>query len=103
MALGYKARRRWSLVLLLVWLPLFVVAAVTVTGLFDRPPLWLELAIYVALGVIWALPFRAVFRGVGREDPEAAPASSPAPDSDSVVVSPESGGEVGGRKGSSAE
>ena len=71
MALSYRARRRLSLVLLLVWLPLFVVAAVTITGLFDRPPLWLELVIYVVLGVIWALPFRAVFRGVGQADPEA--------------------------------
>ncbi|SFI10329.1 DUF2842 domain-containing protein [Albimonas pacifica] len=82
MALSYKARRRWSLVLLLVWLPLFVVAAVTVTGWFDRPPLWLELAIYVALGIVWALPFRAVFRGVGREDPDSLPEAG--------AVSPES-------------
>lgn len=74
MTLSYKARRRWALVLLLVWLPLFVVAAVTVTGLFERPPMWLELAIYVVLGVVWALPFRAVFRGVGREPPQAGPA-----------------------------
>ncbi len=70
MKLSYRARRRLSLFLLLVWLPLFVVAAVTVVGLFDRPPLVVELAIYVALGVIWALPFRFAFLGVGREAPE---------------------------------
>ena len=69
--MSWKTRRRLSLVLLLVWLPLFVVAAVTVTGWFDRPPIWLEVAIYAALGIVWALPFRAVFRGVGREDPNA--------------------------------
>ncbi len=40
--------------------------------LFDRPPIWLELLIYVALGVIWALPFRAVFRGIGQVDPDAS-------------------------------
>lgn len=75
MALSYKARKRWSLVILLVGMPLYIVAAVTVTGLFERPPIWLELLIYVALGFIWALPFRAVFRGVGKADPDAEPPS----------------------------
>ena len=70
MALSWKARRRWSLVLLLVWLPLFIVAAVTVMSVLDRPPLWLEVAIYAGLGIVWALPFRAVFRGIGKEEPE---------------------------------
>jgi len=71
MPLSYKARRRWSLVILLVGLPLYIVVAVNVVGLFDRPPMWLELAIYIGLGILWALPFRAVFRGVGQADPGA--------------------------------
>ncbi len=69
--LSYKARRRWSLVILLVGMPLYVVAVVTVLNLLDRPPLWLEFVIYVALGIVWVLPFKFVFRGVGKEDPEA--------------------------------
>ena len=73
MALSYKNRRRLALVLLLVWLPLFVVVAVTIMNMIGRPPLWLELIIYVALGVIWALPFKSVFKGVGRADPDAPP------------------------------
>ncbi len=71
MALSYKARRRWSLVILLIGLPLYIVAAVTVVNWFDRPGLWLELGIYIGLGFLWALPFRAVFRGVGQADPDA--------------------------------
>ncbi len=71
MALGYKARRRWSLVILLVGLPLYIVAAVTVVNWFDRPSMVVELAIYVGLGILWALPFRFVFRGVGQADPDA--------------------------------
>lgn len=67
----YRGRRILSLLLLLVWLPLYVVAAVTVTGWFDRPHILIEVAIYAALGFLWALPFRRVFRGVGRDDPEA--------------------------------
>jgi hypothetical protein len=69
MALSYKARRRWSLVILLVGLPAYVVLAVTVVNWLDRPPFAVELLVYIGLGVIWALPFRAVFRGIGREDP----------------------------------
>ena len=71
MALSYKARRRWSLVILLIGLPLYIVAAVTVVGLLDRPPFWLELIVYVVLGIVWALPFKAVFKGVGKPDPDA--------------------------------
>ncbi len=72
MALSYKARRRWSLIILLVGLPVYIVAAVTLVDLLDRPPFLAELAIYVGLGVLWALPFRFVFLGVGQPDPDAA-------------------------------
>ena len=70
MALSHKARKRWSLVILLVGLPVYVVVAVTVMNLLGRPPLLVELLVYIALGIVWALPFRAVFRGVGQPDPE---------------------------------
>jgi predicted membrane channel-forming protein YqfA (hemolysin III family) len=69
MALSYRTRKRLSLLILLVGLPLYIAAAVYVVSLFDRPPVWLELVVYVALGILWALPFRAVFRGVGQSDP----------------------------------
>jgi branched-subunit amino acid transport protein len=71
MALSYKARRRWSLVILLIGLPLYIVAAVTVVNMLERPPVWLEFLVYVALGIVWALPFKAIFRGVGKADPDA--------------------------------
>ncbi len=64
MALSRKTRKRLSLLLLLIWLPAYVVAAVTILGFFDRPHILVEIAIYVTLGVIWALPFRSIFRGV---------------------------------------
>ena len=51
-------------------LPLYVVVAVGVIGFFDRPPIWLELLIYVSLGVLWALPFKFIFRGIGQADPD---------------------------------
>ena len=78
MALSYRARRRLSLLILLVGMPLYIIAAVTLVNWFDarfgRLPIAVEFGVYVLLGVIWILPFRAVFRGVGQPDPEAAPA-----------------------------
>jgi hypothetical protein len=73
MTLSWRARRRWSLLILLVGLPLYVVAAVSLVALFERPGIVAELAIYVGLGLVWALPLRFVFLGVGRGDPDAPP------------------------------
>ena len=71
MALSYKTRRRLALLILVVGLPLYVIVAVNLVGLFDRPPIVVELAIYVVLGVVWAFPLRAIFKGIGRADPDA--------------------------------
>ncbi|MGR3269766.1 DUF2842 domain-containing protein [Thalassococcus profundi] len=70
MALRYRTRRRLAALILLVGLPLYIVVAVSVVALFDRPPLLLELAVYVVLGVLWALPFKYIFLGVGQSKPE---------------------------------
>jgi hypothetical protein len=70
MALSYLARKRWALVILLIGLPVYVVAAVTLVGLLERPSVLVELAIYVGLGFAWALPFRFIFRGIGQADPD---------------------------------
>ncbi len=69
----YRTKRILSLLVLLVGLPVYIVVAITVVGWFDRPHIVLEVAIYVALGVLWALPFKAVFKGVGRDDPDKPP------------------------------
>lgn len=68
--LSYKARRRLSLLILLVGLPLYIVVAVNVIALFDRPSILVEVMVYVSLGVLWAFPFKYVFRGVGQADPD---------------------------------
>ena len=68
--LSYKARRRLSLLILLVGLPLYIVSAVNVIALFDRPSILVEVLVYVSLGVLWAFPFKYVFRGVGHADPD---------------------------------
>ena len=74
MALSYKARKRWAIFILLVALPAYVVLAVTIMNLLGRPPIFVELVIYVALGVVWALPFKFIFKGIGQPDPDASDA-----------------------------
>ncbi len=68
----FKTRKRLALLVLIVGMPLYVVAAVTLVGQFERPPILAELAIYVGLGVLWILPFRRLFLGIARPDPEDA-------------------------------
>lgn len=75
MALSHKARKRLSLVILLVGLPLYIVVSVSLLNwLYPdpemRPPLWVELSIYIGLGVLWAFPFKFVFKGIGQADPK---------------------------------
>jgi hypothetical protein len=53
-----------------VGLPLYIVVAVNVIALFDRPSILVEVLVYVSLGVLWAFPFKYVFRGVGQANPD---------------------------------
>ena len=71
MALSYKARKRWSLFVLLVVMPAYVVLVVSLMNTIARLPFWAEVLAYIALGFGWILPFRRVFIGVGQPDPNA--------------------------------
>jgi predicted membrane channel-forming protein YqfA (hemolysin III family) len=68
--LSYKARKRWSLVVLLVGLPAYIVAAVSLVSWIDRPSFWVELLVYVGLGFVWIIPLKRLFLGVGQPDPD---------------------------------
>lgn len=70
MALSYKARRRWALVVLVVGLPIYIILAAILVSLFDRPSILVEFAIYVGLGIVWILPFKGLFLGIGQPDPD---------------------------------
>jgi hypothetical protein len=41
--------------------------------MMGRPSIWVELGVFVVLGVLWAFPLKAVFKGVGQADPNALP------------------------------
>lgn len=70
MNITYKNRRRISLLLLLVVLPVYVILAINILAFFERPSILLEVIIYLSLGIIWALPFKFIFKGIGQADPE---------------------------------
>ncbi len=67
----YRTRKRLAILSLLVGLPVYVVLAATLVGWMERPSVAVELAVYVGLGVLWALPLRSVFRGIAQPDPDA--------------------------------
>ena len=81
MPLSHKARKRWSLVVLLVGLPIYIGLVVGTMGLvydnYGQPPFLVELGIYVGLGILWALPLKWLFLGVGQADPDAPPPDKP--------------------------
>ena len=65
--LSIKLKKRLSLFILLVGLPVYIILSITVLNLLDRPPIIVELIIYLILGILWALPFKYIFRGVGKD------------------------------------
>ncbi len=71
MALSYKARRRLALLILVVGLPIYIILAIALIALLDRPSFLVELLIYVGLGIVWIVPFKSVFKGIGQADPDA--------------------------------
>jgi len=76
MALSYKARKRWSLVILVLGVPAYIVTCVSAMNWMypdplNRPSVLVELAIYVGLGVVWAFPLKSIFKGIGQADPDA--------------------------------
>lgn len=77
MALSYKSRRRWSLVILVIGLPIYIIAATTLVGFIGRPNILIELLVYVVLGIVWILPFKSVFKGIGQADPDAGSENGP--------------------------
>ena len=73
MALSYKARRRVALLVLVVGLPIYIILASVLATTLSPNSFIGTLALYLGLGIVWILPFKSVFKGIGQEDPNAAP------------------------------
>ncbi len=66
MALSNRSKRRWSLFVLLIWLPFYIFVAISVLALIGDINKWLQIPLYLFLGIAWALPFKSVLTGIGR-------------------------------------
>ena len=64
---SYRLKRFLAILVLLLWLPFYIVLVLNILTLFERPSLVVELLVYVIAGVLWALPFKALFKGVGQQ------------------------------------
>lgn len=73
MALSYKARKRWALVILVFGLPIYIILASVLATWLDTENFLVTLALYVGLGIVWIMPFKSVFMGIGQPDPDAPP------------------------------
>ena len=67
--MSYRTRKILCVVVLVLWLPIYIAMALFLVDLIDRPGIVVETLIYVVLGVVWALPFKSLFKGIGRPDP----------------------------------
>jgi len=64
-----STRKRLAIFVLVIALPAYVVAAVTLVDQFERPHILVELGIYVGLGILWAFPLKRLFLGVAKAEP----------------------------------
>ena len=69
--MSYKLKRRLSLLILVVGLPVYIILIINLISTFDRPNFVVELLIYLLSGVVWAFPLKSVFRGVGQAEEES--------------------------------
>ncbi|WP_245999137.1 DUF2842 domain-containing protein [Paracoccus methylarcula] len=67
-----KTRKRLSILVLVLGLPAYIIVAVTLANWLDarfgRQPIWIELLVYIGLGIIWILPLKRLFTGIGRDE-----------------------------------
>ncbi|SIS98721.1 DUF2842 domain-containing protein [Paracoccus saliphilus] len=67
-----KTRKRLSVLVLVLGLPAYVIVAVTLVNWMDaqwgRQPIWIELLVYIGLGIIWIIPLKRLFTGIGRDE-----------------------------------
>ncbi len=66
--MSYKLKRRLSLLILVVGLPVYIILIVNLISSFNRPNFIVELLIYLLSGIVWAFPLKSVFRGVGQAE-----------------------------------
>ncbi len=69
MAIQYTTRRRLALAILVIGLPVYIGLVWWGISLLGDMPIWVEFGVYVIAGVAWAIPLKAIFKGVGKPPP----------------------------------
>ncbi|MFD1795736.1 DUF2842 domain-containing protein [Paracoccus aurantiacus] len=70
--MNLKTRKRLSLLILLLGLPGYLIIAwMLLAWLYDRfgdLPMLVELLVVVVLGIVWIMPFKRIFTGIGKDE-----------------------------------
>lgn len=70
--MNLKTRKRLSLLILIIGLPGYIAVAwmllAYVNDRWGRLPIWAEGLLVMFLGIVWILPFRRVFSGIGKSE-----------------------------------
>jgi hypothetical protein len=61
-------RKKLAYFILLIFLPIYIVFVVTIISFLDRFNIWVELLIYVLLGIVWVFPFKFAFKGLASKN-----------------------------------
>ena len=62
--LNKNLRKKLAYLILLIFLPVYIIVAVSIMNYLGQLNIWIELIIYVLLGVLWIFPFKFIFKGL---------------------------------------
>tara|TARA_Y100000991_G_C21762904_1_gene259548 strand:+ start:305 stop:505 length:201 start_codon:yes stop_codon:yes gene_type:complete len=62
--LNKKLRKKIAYLILFIFLPIYIIVAVSIMNYVGQLNIWIELIIYVLLGILWIFPFKFVFKGL---------------------------------------
>ena len=62
--LNRNLRKKLAYLILLIFLPVYIIIAVSIMNYLGQLNIWIELIIYVLLGVLWIFPFKFIFKGL---------------------------------------
>ncbi len=62
--LNRNLRKKLAYLILLIFLPVYIIIAVSIMNYLGQLNIWIELIIYILLGVVWIFPFKFIFKGL---------------------------------------
>ena len=62
--LNRNLRKKIAYLILFFFLPGYIIVAVSIMNYLGQLNTWIELIIYILLGVLWIFPFKFIFKGL---------------------------------------